>query len=201
MKFYVSCSSLANRRKNPKFSNCIVSIATILCIHFWRLDVFPFSRWPTSSFIPLFLESLFFVEIRVYLFPKSYIILFPFLFLIGKVVRNSEGTWNIDHNEDFVTKRHVFISIIVPMFYSFPCSPILERDWVLYHIEDSKAKDMCNSCFWIKEVVFSYATLRHPPVIRTLILGSKSSSMVVILVCSSLDIMVYTVKHLDEDIL
>ncbi|KAL0846826.1 hypothetical protein Bca101_020072 [Brassica carinata] len=71
---------------------------------------------------------------------------------IGKVVRNSEGIWNIDHNEDFLTKRHVFISTIVPIFYSFPCSPILDRDWVLYHIEDSKAEDMCNRCFWIKEV-------------------------------------------------
>ncbi|KAL0715711.1 hypothetical protein Bca4012_065033 [Brassica carinata] len=25
-------------------------------------------------------------------------------------------------------------------------------DWALYHIENSKAKDMCNRCFWIKEV-------------------------------------------------
>ncbi|KAL0847076.1 hypothetical protein Bca101_020322 [Brassica carinata] len=70
---------------------------------------------------------------------------------IGKVVRNSEGIWNIDHNEDFLTKRHIFISTIVPMFYSCPCSPILDRDWVLYHIEDRWAEDMCNR-FWIKEV-------------------------------------------------
>ncbi|KAG2314366.1 hypothetical protein Bca52824_017488 [Brassica carinata] len=66
---------------------------------------------------------------------------------IGKVVRNSDGIWNIDHNEDFDIKRHVFVSTMVPTFYSCPCSPILDWDWALYHIENSKAKDMCNRCF------------------------------------------------------
>ncbi|KAL0722869.1 hypothetical protein Bca4012_037468 [Brassica carinata] len=85
---------------------------------------------------------------------------------IAKVVRNSEGIWNIDHNEDFLTKRHVFISTIVPMFYNCPCSPILDRNWVLYHIEDSKAEDMCIRCFWIKEVALFLrdfnASIGHP---------------------------------------
>ncbi|KAJ4882190.1 putative F-box protein [Raphanus sativus] len=71
---------------------------------------------------------------------------------IGKVVRNSDGIWNIDHREDFGIKRHVFESTMLPTFYSCPCTPVLDWAWALYHIENSKAEDMCNRCFWIKEV-------------------------------------------------
>ncbi|CAN7046114.1 unnamed protein product [Brassica oleracea var. botrytis] len=33
-----------------------------------------------------------------------------------------------------------------------PCSPLLEGHWALWDIDNRKAEDMCNRCFWIKEV-------------------------------------------------
>ncbi|KAF3511778.1 hypothetical protein F2Q69_00006365 [Brassica cretica] len=66
-----------------------------------------------------------------------------------------------DHNDVFLMKRHMFISTVVPLFYSFPCSPILQHDWVLWHIEHSKAEDMCNRCFWTKEVALFLREI-HP---------------------------------------
>ena len=71
---------------------------------------------------------------------------------IGMVARSSHGGWNLDHNAWFITKREEFISAVVPMFRSCPCSPILDQDWDLLGIEQSKAEDMCNRCFWLKEV-------------------------------------------------
>ncbi|KAL0875785.1 hypothetical protein Bca101_025490 [Brassica carinata] len=71
---------------------------------------------------------------------------------IGMVARSSHGGWNLDHNAWFITKREEFISAVDPMFRSCPCSPILDQDWDLLGIEQSKAEDMCNRCFWLKEV-------------------------------------------------
>ncbi|KAF2533271.1 hypothetical protein F2Q70_00030282 [Brassica cretica] len=69
---------------------------------------------------------------------------------IGMVVKSSEGIWHRDHNDAFLTKRHMFISTVVLLFSSFPCCPILQNDWVLWHIEHNKGEDMCNRCFWKK---------------------------------------------------
>ncbi|CAN6885299.1 unnamed protein product, partial [Brassica oleracea] len=71
---------------------------------------------------------------------------------IGLLVRSSAGLWNWDHNDYFHIRRHVFISTVAPIFYSCPCSPLLEGHWALWDIDNRKAEDMCNRCFWIKEV-------------------------------------------------
>ena len=71
---------------------------------------------------------------------------------IRMVVRSSEGIWHRDHNDAFLTKRHVFVSTVVPLFYSCPCSPIFQNDWVIWHIEHIKGEDMCTRCFWTKDV-------------------------------------------------
>ncbi|KAL0730272.1 hypothetical protein Bca4012_026365 [Brassica carinata] len=36
------------------------------------------------------------------------------------------------------------------------CTPLVERDWDLWHIEDSKGKNLCDLCFWIKELGLFY---------------------------------------------
>ncbi|KAL0706308.1 hypothetical protein Bca4012_072734 [Brassica carinata] len=71
---------------------------------------------------------------------------------IGLLVRSSAGLWNWDHNDYLHIRRHVFISTVAPIFYSCPSSPLLEGHWALWDIDNRKAEDMCNRCFWIKEV-------------------------------------------------
>ncbi|KAL0649907.1 hypothetical protein Bca4012_092598 [Brassica carinata] len=71
---------------------------------------------------------------------------------IGKLVRSPKWAWGSLHGDEFRAKRDEFISTIVPSFYSCQCVPALERDWVLWFIENSKGDKMCNRCFWIKEV-------------------------------------------------
>lgn len=45
------------------------------------------------------------------------------------------------------------MSIVVPLFCSCPCSPILDQDWDLWHIDQRKAEeDMCECCVKIKEI-------------------------------------------------
>ncbi|CDY19884.1 BnaC09g31500D [Brassica napus] len=75
---------------------------------------------------------------------------------MGMVVRNEDPIWFNNENDQFITKRHLFMSTVVPLFYSCQCSPCLDRDWVLWYIEHNKAGDMCNCCFWIKEVALFY---------------------------------------------
>ncbi|KAF3550422.1 hypothetical protein DY000_02010230 [Brassica cretica] len=66
---------------------------------------------------------------------------------MGMVVRNEDPIWVNRENNRFITKRHLFMSTVVPLFYSCQCSPCLDRDWVLWYIEHSKTGDMCNRCF------------------------------------------------------
>ncbi|KAF2574011.1 hypothetical protein F2Q70_00005045 [Brassica cretica] len=75
---------------------------------------------------------------------------------MGMVVRNEDPIWFNNENDQFITKRHLFMSTVVPLCYSCQCSPCLDRDWVLWYIEHSKAGDMCKCCFWIKEVALFY---------------------------------------------
>ncbi|CAN6870718.1 unnamed protein product, partial [Brassica oleracea] len=65
---------------------------------------------------------------------------------IGKLVRSLKWAWGSLHGDEFRAKRDEFISNIVPSFYSCQCVPVLERDWVLWFIENSKGDKMCNSC-------------------------------------------------------
>ncbi|CAF1704721.1 unnamed protein product [Brassica oleracea] len=71
---------------------------------------------------------------------------------IGKLVRSLKWAWGLSHSDEFLAKRDEFISTVVPSFYSCQCVPVMERDWVLWYIENSKGDKMCNRCFWIKEL-------------------------------------------------
>ncbi|KAF2606615.1 hypothetical protein F2Q68_00044193 [Brassica cretica] len=63
---------------------------------------------------------------------------------IGLLVRNEDPVWGNVINDDFLTKKHVFMSTVVPLFYSCSCTPCLDQDWVIWYIELNKAEDMCN---------------------------------------------------------
>ncbi|KAG2289388.1 hypothetical protein Bca52824_048992 [Brassica carinata] len=71
---------------------------------------------------------------------------------IGKLVRSLKWAWGLSHGDEFREKRDEFISTVVPSFYSCQCVPVLERDWVLWYIENSKDDKMCNRRFWIKKL-------------------------------------------------
>ncbi|CDY25247.1 BnaA02g22090D [Brassica napus] len=58
--------------------------------------------------------------------------------MIGRVVRSLNWGRGMSHNIAFVTKRDEFISSVIPLFYSCECTPCLDRDWYLWHIENSK---------------------------------------------------------------
>ena len=85
---------------------------------------------------------------------------------IGKLVRSLKWAWGSLHGDEFRAKRDEFISNIVPSFYSCQCVPVLERDWVLWFIENSKGDKMCNRCFWIKEVGLFFRESEPMSVIR-----------------------------------
>ncbi|KAF3587886.1 hypothetical protein F2Q69_00031090 [Brassica cretica] len=86
--------------------------------------------------------------------------------VIGKLVRSLKWAWGSLHGDEFRAKRDEFISTIVPSFYSCQCVPVLERDWVLWFIENSKGDKMCNRCFWIKEVGLFFREFEPMSVIR-----------------------------------
>ncbi|CAN6891389.1 unnamed protein product [Brassica oleracea] len=47
---------------------------------------------------------------------------------IGIVVRNEDPVWINNDNERFIAKRHLFMSTVVPLFYSCKCLPCLGWD-------------------------------------------------------------------------
>ncbi|CAN6826679.1 unnamed protein product [Brassica oleracea] len=71
---------------------------------------------------------------------------------IGWLVRMDDVPWVPVVNEGFLTKKFMFMSTDRPLFYNCPCAPTLDFDWDLWQMELSKTEDMCNRCFWIKEV-------------------------------------------------
>ena len=71
---------------------------------------------------------------------------------IGWLVRMDDVPWVPVVNEGFLTKKFIFMSTDRPLFYNCPCVPTLNFDWDLWHMEFAKTEDMCNRCFWIKEV-------------------------------------------------
>lgn len=50
----------------------------------------------------------------------------------------------------FLTKRDDLMANVIPAFYSCQCTPGLESDWDLWHIEKSKGKNKCRQCFMIQ---------------------------------------------------
>ncbi|CAN6842957.1 unnamed protein product [Brassica oleracea] len=85
---------------------------------------------------------------------------------IGKLVRSLKWAWGLSHGDEFREKRDEFISTVVPSFYSCQCVPVMERNWVLWYIENSKGDKICNCCFWIKELGLFFREFEPMSVIR-----------------------------------
>ncbi|KAF2552951.1 hypothetical protein F2Q68_00034107 [Brassica cretica] len=73
--------------------------------------------------------------------------------LIGKLVRSVKWGWSLWHSDEFRQHRALFISAYLPSFYSCQCVNLVERQCLcLWHIDVTKDDNMCDRCFWIKEM-------------------------------------------------
>ncbi|CAN7047113.1 unnamed protein product, partial [Brassica oleracea var. botrytis] len=72
---------------------------------------------------------------------------------IGKLVRSEKWGWGLWHSDEFRQNRVVFVSAYVPSFYRCQCAIHVERQCLsLWHIDMTKDDNMCERCFWIKEI-------------------------------------------------
>ncbi|KAL0789297.1 hypothetical protein Bca101_005543 [Brassica carinata] len=72
---------------------------------------------------------------------------------IGKLMRSVKWGWGLWHSDVFRQNRAVFVSAYVPSFYRCQCATHLERQCLcLWHIDMTKDDNMCERCFWIKEI-------------------------------------------------
>ncbi|CAN6847191.1 unnamed protein product [Brassica oleracea] len=72
---------------------------------------------------------------------------------IGKLVRSVKWGWGLWHSNEFRQNRALFISAYLPSFYSCQCATHVERQCLyLSHIDLTKDDNMCERCFWIKEI-------------------------------------------------
>ncbi|CAF1904644.1 unnamed protein product [Brassica oleracea] len=72
---------------------------------------------------------------------------------IGKLVRSVKWGWGLWHSDEFRQNRVVFVSAYVPSFYRCQCATHVERQCLcLWHIDMTKDDNMCERCFWIKEI-------------------------------------------------
>ncbi|KAF3601864.1 hypothetical protein F2Q69_00036078 [Brassica cretica] len=72
---------------------------------------------------------------------------------IGKLVRSVKWAWGLWHTPEFKERMALFISHILPKFYSCQCGNPVERDCpCLWHIDVTKNDNMCPHCLWLKEI-------------------------------------------------
>ncbi|KAF3506047.1 hypothetical protein F2Q69_00007782 [Brassica cretica] len=72
---------------------------------------------------------------------------------IGKLVRSVKWGWGLWHSDEFRQNRAVFVSAYVPSFYRCQCATHVDRQCLcLWHIDMTKDDNMCERCFWIKEI-------------------------------------------------
>ncbi|KAG2314927.1 hypothetical protein Bca52824_018049 [Brassica carinata] len=72
---------------------------------------------------------------------------------IGKLVRSVKMGWGLWYSYEFREQSALFISYFLPSFYSCQCANLVERQCIcLWHIDITKDDNMCNLCFWIKEL-------------------------------------------------
>ncbi|CAN6844995.1 unnamed protein product [Brassica oleracea] len=72
---------------------------------------------------------------------------------IGKLVRSVKWGWGLWHSDEFRQNRDVFVSAYVSSFYRCQCATHMERQCLcLWHIDMTKDDNMCERCFWIKEI-------------------------------------------------
>ena len=56
-------------------------------------------------------------------------------------------------SDEFRQHRAIFISAYLLLFYSCQCANLVERQChCLWHIDVAKDDNMCDRCFWIKEM-------------------------------------------------
>ncbi|KAF3576443.1 hypothetical protein DY000_02033854 [Brassica cretica] len=72
---------------------------------------------------------------------------------IGKLVRSVKWGWGLWHSDEFRQNRVMFTSAYLLSFYSCQCANLVERQCLcLWHIDVTKDNNMCDRCFWIKEI-------------------------------------------------
>ncbi|KAF8093383.1 hypothetical protein N665_0383s0015 [Sinapis alba] len=87
--------------------------------------------------------------------------------MIGKLVRSVKWGWGLWHGDAFRVQRAPFISAFLLSFYSCKCAPLLmQQCHCLWHIDISKDDNMCDRCFWIKEVGLFFCEFEQIMVIR-----------------------------------
>ncbi|KAG2315665.1 hypothetical protein Bca4012_066480 [Brassica carinata] len=73
--------------------------------------------------------------------------------VIGKLVRSVKWAWGLWHTPEFKERMALFISHILPKFYSCQCGNPVERHCpCLWHIDVTKDDNMCPHCLWLKEI-------------------------------------------------
>ncbi|WZZ44381.1 hypothetical protein YC2023_040640 [Brassica napus] len=72
---------------------------------------------------------------------------------IEKLVRSVKWGWGLWHSDEFRQNRALFISKFVPSFYRCQCATYVWRQCLyLWHLDMTKDDNMCERCFWIKEI-------------------------------------------------
>ncbi|CAN6972834.1 unnamed protein product [Brassica rapa subsp. trilocularis] len=72
---------------------------------------------------------------------------------VGKLVRDAKWGWGLWHTDEFHQIKAMFTSTYVPSFYLFQCANVVDRQCLcLWHIDVTKDDNMCERCFWIKEI-------------------------------------------------
>ncbi|CAF2158301.1 unnamed protein product [Brassica napus] len=72
---------------------------------------------------------------------------------VGKLVRDAKWGWGLWHTDEFRQIKAMFTSTYVPSFYLCQCANVVDRQCLcLWHIDVTKGDNMCERCFWIKEI-------------------------------------------------
>ncbi|CAN6867814.1 unnamed protein product [Brassica oleracea] len=72
---------------------------------------------------------------------------------IGKLARSVKWGWGLWHTDEFRQIMALFTSKYVPSFYRCQCANVVDRQCLcMWHIDATKDDNMCERCFWIKEI-------------------------------------------------
>ncbi|CAG7876231.1 unnamed protein product [Brassica rapa] len=72
---------------------------------------------------------------------------------VGKLVRDAKWGWGLWHTDEFRQIKAMFTSTYVPSFYLCQCANVVDRQCLCpWHIDVTKDDNMCERCFWIKEI-------------------------------------------------
>ncbi|CAN6990032.1 unnamed protein product [Brassica rapa subsp. trilocularis] len=72
---------------------------------------------------------------------------------VGKLVRDAKWEWGLWHTDEFRQIKAMFTSTYVLSFYLCQCANVVDRQCLcLWHIDVTKDDNMCERCFWIKEI-------------------------------------------------